>query len=217
MNKTIFSILFLLFVLPYSINAQKDKHGTNSDTISIRFNELLDIDYRFKIILDDFIKHMPFKLHKHRRKNYIYVNINAYLTYRAPASLIDSLYQDNDFKKSIYLFPYDAYLGCIKKESREWLSIAEFQQSYLYNYKGFDVIIVSPLQLEFPWVGSSVTKQCVVPKNQDFSATYYSVYTIGDFEVIKRKYIKLYSQPSGVPLKKKYSFDKGKSDLLRRK
>lgn len=217
MKKNVMILFFLLFVLPNSLNAQEVKNDTNSDTISIRFNELLDVDYRFKIILDDFIKHMPFSIHRRQRTNFIFVDINAYLTYRAQAYLIDSLYQDNDFQKNIYSFPYGVYIESIRKESKNLLSITEFQQCYLYNYKGFDVIIVSPMQLKFPWLGSSVIKQFTVSKIDDYTATYFLVYTIGDFEVVKRKYIKLYSQPSGVPLEKKYFFDKEKSDLLKSK
>jgi hypothetical protein len=160
---------------------------------------------------------MPFSLDRLQRTNFIFVKIYAYLTYRAQACLIDSLYQDNDFQKSIYSFPYDVYIESIRKESKNLLSITEFQQCYLYNYKGFEVVIVSPLQLKFPWLGSSVIKQFTISKIDDYTATYFSVYTIGDFEVAKRKYVKLYSQPSGVPLKKKYSFDKEKSDLLKSK
>jgi hypothetical protein len=73
------------------------------------------------------------------------------------------------------------------------------------------------MQLKFPWVGSSASKQYIVSKKEDFYKPNFSLYTIGDFEVVKRKYSKLYSKPSGVPLKRKYYFDKEKSDLLKSK
>ncbi|MDD2965232.1 MAG: hypothetical protein PHU33_14885 [Bacteroidales bacterium] len=216
MKRNIVRLFLLFFIIPFFLKAQGVENKTNFDTIAIHFNELIDIDYRFKIILDDFIQQIPFRVHKHQRTSFIFVKIDAYLTYKAPTRLIDSLYQDNDFQKSIYPFPYSVYIESIKKESKKLLSISELQLCYLYNYMGFDVIFVSPMNLNFPWLGPSKIRQYFVSKTDDFTATYFSVYTIGDYEVVKRNYTKLYSTSSGVPLKNKYCFDKEKADLLKR-
>lgn len=210
-------IFIPLFILPFLIRAQEVKNDVCFDTITIKFTELLDVDYRLKMTLDDFIKNMPLSFHKLQRTNFILIEINAYLTYKAQESLIDSLYKDNEFQEGVYLFPYAVYIESIRKKSKNLLTIAESQQCYQYKYRGFDVIIVTPLQLKFPWIGSYVNKKYVFSTKNDYTTTYYSVYTIGDFEVIKRKYIKLYSSPSGVPLQKKYYKDKEKTDLLKNK
>lgn len=210
-------LIVILFILPFFLNAQEVKDSISSDKITIRFAKLIDVDYRFKIILDDFIQHMPSCLRKPQETECIYIDINAYLTYKAHKSLIDSLYHDNDFQKGIYSFPYDVYIECLSKGSKKMLSVFESEHCYLFNYRGFDVAFVSSLQLKFPYLGSYIDKQYNYSIKDNCFKSYYSVYTIGDFEVIKRNYIKLYSQPSGVELQKKYLKDKEKSDLLRKR
>ena len=207
------NFFFLLIVFPFFLDAQSTRDTNNNYTISVRYKELLDIDYRFKIILDDFINNMP----PNQQKSYILITINAYLTYRAQPRLIDSLYEDNIFQKGIYSFPYSIYIEGIDKESNNMLLITNYTEIYKYRYYGYEVVVVSPLHLSFPWLGSTMVEQYQISREVDNTSSYFSIYAIDDYEVKKINYIKLFSEPSGVLLKKKYYEDKKKSDMLKEK
>ena len=208
-----FKLFFLLIILPLFLDAQSARDTNDNYTISVRYKELLDIDYRFKMILDDFIDNMP----PNQQKSYILINIDGYITYRAQPRLIDSLYEDNIFQKGIYSFPYSIYIEDIDKESNNMLFITNFDEIYKYHYNGYEVVIVSPLHLRFPWLGPTVVEQYQISREVDNTSSYFSIYAISDYEVEKINYIKLYSQPSGVLLKKRYYEGKKKSDMLKEK
>lgn len=209
-------VLILLIVFQsLTIYAQEFDDYTGPDSISIELNELMDIDYKFKIIFDDFINNIPSNCQNLKETSIISVIISAHVTFRPSDSLITLLYKDNEFEKGIFCFPYLVSLNAINVESRQLNYLTVYSNLYHINYKGYNIIITPELELRFPWVGSITNKNYYLSDQEIPCFEYFSVYKIGDYEVEKIEYIKLFSQPFGVPLKDKYFKDRAKSDSLR--
>jgi hypothetical protein len=208
-------LIFLFIVHFYTICAQEFGDYPRSDSISIELNELMDIDYRFKIIFDDFIDNIPSNCQNLKETSILNVGISANTTFVPTDSLINSLYQYNEFEKGIYTFPYKVFILPIFLETNMLHALNGLKNCFYIYYRGYNIIIEPMFDLSFPWVGNIITKKYFLSNQETFFPDCFSTYRIGDYDVEKIKYIKLFSQPFGIPLKDKYFKDRAKSDSLR--
>lgn len=203
MAKAIYLFFIFLFYYNQIIAQSKLINGQEIDSIVINGVRLNDIDYRIKLVLEDHIKQIPLIDRLIKKNDLISVEVDAFTMNRLSIMEIDSLYKYNSFETQNFTFPYLVKIDLIKRKEKSLINLINYSKYFLYQYKGFDIILITNLNIQFPWTSDSVVVNYFWNKNDQIdNQQNYSIYTIDNNEVIRREYIRLYSNP-GIPLSRK--------------
>ena len=127
--------------------------GTVFDTIVIKAIELDSLNIRFQAMLDNHIKTTK-KLNKDKHSIVVQLYLlNVNCVDKEDVESVLSLFVENDFGDHI---GYEVRIGTLRNNSFSIHSINHYEKTYHYQYKGWNVVFITALNIDFPHAGQLV-------------------------------------------------------------
>jgi hypothetical protein len=117
------------------------------DTVNIKAIEIDSLNIRFKTMLDNHIKTMK-KFNKNRYCIIVRLWIlNVNCIDKNEADSVCNLFIKNNFGNYI---GYNIKINTLCNNNNMIYSITDYKKTYYYNYKGWDVVFLTNLNIDFP-------------------------------------------------------------------
>jgi len=198
--KKIVILMIINLVTYFSVSSQVNHRSRNIDSVPINAITLNDIDFRFKIIIKDYLS---------SKLNFTFLNKEKYLI----AVLIYNLHVNCDsdeiinsgnflanFINNEFDPSYRILIYTIKKSDPNINTIGGYSKYFLYNYKSYDILFITNLNIDFSNKGDTINLRYnfKMTKNKEPWTPEHFIYELSTYEIQKTTTKRLFYMSSDV-------------------